>query len=65
MRWVIQVWDKTGFTVIQRLFTSDLPLPYLDLFIGGDRTEDNLRKALGGKHPETDSSDHLGILHQC
>lgn len=36
----------------------------LDLFVGGDSTEDDLRKALGGKHPETDASYHLVVLYQ-
>ena len=37
---------------------------YLDLFIGGDSTEDNLCEALCGKHAETDPPYHLGIFHQ-
>lgn len=44
--------------------SSESSLSDLDLFVGGDGTEDDLRKALGGKHPETDASYHLVVLHQ-
>ena len=38
---------------------------YLDLFVGGDSTEDDLCEALDGKHAETDPSYHLVVFHQC
>ena len=35
---------------------------YLDLLIGCDGTEDDLREALSGKHPKTDATDDAAIF---
>lgn len=35
---------------------------YLNLLIGCDGTEDNLREALSGKHPKTDATDDAAIF---
>lgn len=37
---------------------------HLDLLIGGDSTEDNLREALGGKHAEADPTNDPPVLDQ-
>lgn len=37
---------------------------YLNLLIGCDGTEDDLREALSGKHPKTDASDDPAILDE-
>lgn len=38
--------------------------PYLDLLVGGDRTEDDLCESLSGEHPEADPSNHTAIFNQ-
>ncbi|TNN52773.1 hypothetical protein EYF80_037006 [Liparis tanakae] len=35
---------------------------YLNLLVGGDGTEDDLREALSGKHPEADAADDSAIF---
>lgn len=35
---------------------------YLNLLIGCDSTEDDLREALSGKHPKTDASNNSAIF---
>lgn len=37
---------------------------HLDLFVGGDSTEDDFCEALRWKHPKADPSDHTAILDQ-
>lgn len=38
--------------------------PYLDLLVGGDRTEDDLSEPLGRKHPEADAPNHSAIFDE-
>lgn len=37
---------------------------YLNLLIGCDGTEDDLREALSGKHPKTDATDDAAIFNK-
>lgn len=39
-------------------------IEYLNLLIGCDGTEDDLREALSGKHPKTDASDDAAIFDE-
>lgn len=40
------------------------PPPYLHLLIGCDGTEDDLREALSGEHPEADAADDAAVFDQ-
>lgn len=61
----VEKFYQTGLSLIKiYIFLLKSIWSDLDLFVGGDGTEDDLCKALGGKHPETDASYHLVVLHQ-
>ena len=44
------------------IYLSKWRIMYLNLLVGCDGTEDNLREALSGKHPKTDASDDAAVF---
>lgn len=56
--------NRRGCKVQISLAAAPTALRYLHLFVGCDGTEDDLREALGGKHPEADAADDTAIFDQ-
>lgn len=48
----------------QRHSIKEMAARYLNLLIGRDGTEDDLREALSGKHPKTDASDDAAVFDE-
>lgn len=56
---------KTFLTsALLRVETTITVIVYLNLLIGCDGTEDDLREALSGKHPKADAADDAAIFDE-